>query len=275
MNSEWYLMRQGKKLGPVSQSQLQRLAQEGRLRTDDLVCQCGAASWMSAGSIPELFNSGLQTSIPTAAAVAPIPVAQSLGIQVASMSPKRGGMPGTLFSVSLGGVVLGAGMVVTGLILLFANNAASNVSQGRDDDPYRNMGGSGGKNQQDDKVAKSGKVVQPSKIEGSSARFTIAEFKDRLKKLEAIPNYGGKAPPAQLTRPGHALSEEALRGQPGLEVKSFKTVFGEPTSEHSLGNDRLLTYKCADGMIHLTIMHGHYYLEGGGVIITDVSYTKF
>ena len=52
----WYVARNGQRVGPHTQAQLKDLAAGGRLRPADMVWQEGAAAWTAAGTIPGLFE---------------------------------------------------------------------------------------------------------------------------------------------------------------------------------------------------------------------------
>ena len=54
----WYISRGGEQRGPLSNSVLLRLAELGRLRSDDLVWHPGFENWTTAGSIPGLTKGG-------------------------------------------------------------------------------------------------------------------------------------------------------------------------------------------------------------------------
>jgi hypothetical protein len=51
----WYYAQNKKKQGPVTRTQLQRLAASGQLGPSDMVLQEGTSKWLAAGLIPELF----------------------------------------------------------------------------------------------------------------------------------------------------------------------------------------------------------------------------
>jgi GYF domain 2 len=108
MNSGWHLMRDGKKLGPVSPDQLQRLARDGRLRGSDLVCREGSSSWVAAGSVPGLFSVSTQVAPP---APSPLPTPESPSVEV---------QPGRVAGTSLpGGYAIRVGLCVLGALLAF------------------------------------------------------------------------------------------------------------------------------------------------------------
>jgi hypothetical protein len=64
--SRWYYTFGGKKVGPVSWTQLHRQASGGHLRSADMILLDGAAKWVSAGSLPDLFQAGNAPGDPTA-----------------------------------------------------------------------------------------------------------------------------------------------------------------------------------------------------------------
>jgi len=55
MANNWYYAQNGEKQGPISSSELKRLASEGRLSPDDLVWREDMAEWRAAGSIKGMF----------------------------------------------------------------------------------------------------------------------------------------------------------------------------------------------------------------------------
>ena len=58
MASNWFYSKQGKQLGPVSSGQLKEMARHGQLLATDMIWKEGMASWVQAGSLPDLFPQG-------------------------------------------------------------------------------------------------------------------------------------------------------------------------------------------------------------------------
>jgi hypothetical protein len=55
MSTDWHYSSKGKKVGPVSESEIRSLATSGRLSASDLVWQTGQPDWVPASSVPGLF----------------------------------------------------------------------------------------------------------------------------------------------------------------------------------------------------------------------------
>ena len=55
LETAWYYVREKKKVGPISQAQLQELAVRGELGPADMVLQQGSAKWAPASSVDNLF----------------------------------------------------------------------------------------------------------------------------------------------------------------------------------------------------------------------------
>ena len=53
---EWFLSRDGKQHGPISKRDLSRLAEQGKLRPDDLIWKAGFEGWRLVSSIPGLLS---------------------------------------------------------------------------------------------------------------------------------------------------------------------------------------------------------------------------
>lgn len=58
MNAEWHYSQNGRRLGPVTLTQLQEMLQSGRLDENSLVWKPGMTDWVAAGSVSELFPPG-------------------------------------------------------------------------------------------------------------------------------------------------------------------------------------------------------------------------
>ncbi len=56
LNAEWHLSREGKKHSPISNTELLKLAELGKLRPDDLLWKRGFEEWKAASSIPGLLS---------------------------------------------------------------------------------------------------------------------------------------------------------------------------------------------------------------------------
>jgi hypothetical protein len=50
----WYVGRNGRQEGPVTEEQLQAMVRDGSLQREDLVWRDGMANWQPAGTVPEL-----------------------------------------------------------------------------------------------------------------------------------------------------------------------------------------------------------------------------
>jgi len=57
MSDGWYVRRDGKQIGPISDAKLRSLAAKGRLSPDDLVCRAGSSEWMPSGTIKGILAS--------------------------------------------------------------------------------------------------------------------------------------------------------------------------------------------------------------------------
>lgn len=54
---QWHYVKEGQQLGPVSEEELQRLAQQGEIKPDDLVWNPNFADeWLPASSVDKLFT---------------------------------------------------------------------------------------------------------------------------------------------------------------------------------------------------------------------------
>jgi GYF domain 2 len=62
-SAEWFLLREGKQHGPVSEQELWELQKSGRVRPSDLLWRGGWSDWVAAHSV---FASGFQMSQQTA-----------------------------------------------------------------------------------------------------------------------------------------------------------------------------------------------------------------
>jgi hypothetical protein len=72
----WYYSVSGTRRGPVTSGQLKSLVEGAALRPTDLVWREGMASWVEAGTIPELFPQAAPTKPAPPPVPAPVPVAQ-------------------------------------------------------------------------------------------------------------------------------------------------------------------------------------------------------
>lgn len=64
MSSEWFYSKGQQQVGPVSSSELKKLASDGGLQQSDLVWKNGMSEWKSAGSIKGLFKDAVPASPP-------------------------------------------------------------------------------------------------------------------------------------------------------------------------------------------------------------------
>jgi GYF domain 2 len=62
MASEWYIARDGNKVGPLSSAQLRELAKTGQLKPADMLWKKGKEKWVTASTINGLFQSDPETS---------------------------------------------------------------------------------------------------------------------------------------------------------------------------------------------------------------------
>jgi hypothetical protein len=60
----WYVARNGQRVGPHTQAQLKDMAAGGQLRPADMVWQEGAAAWTAADKVPGLFGSAAEEPVP-------------------------------------------------------------------------------------------------------------------------------------------------------------------------------------------------------------------
>ncbi len=56
MASQWYLNDSGQEVGPLSSSELRRLARDGRIRPDSWVRRVGEGGWIAASRVKNLFE---------------------------------------------------------------------------------------------------------------------------------------------------------------------------------------------------------------------------
>ena len=55
MSTDWYYSSNGKRVGPISESEIRTLAATGRITASDLVWETGQPNWIPAASVPGLF----------------------------------------------------------------------------------------------------------------------------------------------------------------------------------------------------------------------------
>jgi len=67
MGNDWYYAREGEQAGPVSATELKRLASSGRLHPEDLIWQEGMKEWTPARQVKGLFEVASSTPSPPAA----------------------------------------------------------------------------------------------------------------------------------------------------------------------------------------------------------------
>lgn len=118
----WYYSKDGAEVGPVSRSELERLANDGRINADDFVWSDGMLNWTLARDIPGLLprsSSATKGSHVASTAVAGL----VLGL-IGWTLPVLGGLLAVAFSHSalrrIGasqGAITGSGMAIVGLTL--------------------------------------------------------------------------------------------------------------------------------------------------------------
>jgi cell division protein FtsB len=64
MANQWYYNREGQQQGPISDSELRKLANDGTLKTEDLIWKDGMAEWRKAGSVKGLFQKSTPSTPP-------------------------------------------------------------------------------------------------------------------------------------------------------------------------------------------------------------------
>ena len=64
MANQWHYNLYGQQLGPISDSELRKLANDGTLKTEDLIWKEGMAEWRKAGSMKGLFQKSTPPPIP-------------------------------------------------------------------------------------------------------------------------------------------------------------------------------------------------------------------
>ena len=73
--ADWYYAKNGQQFGPISPTELKKLAKEGVLSPDDLVFQIGGTKWVEASSVKGLFPpTGSKPTTPVHATPTPEPV---------------------------------------------------------------------------------------------------------------------------------------------------------------------------------------------------------
>ena len=83
----WYYVREKKKVGPISQAQLQELAARGELGTSDMVLQEGSAKWATASSVDRpLATARARASSSPSPASAPLAILVPISVVVDSSS---------------------------------------------------------------------------------------------------------------------------------------------------------------------------------------------
>ncbi|MEZ6139674.1 MAG: DUF4339 domain-containing protein [Zavarzinella sp.] len=78
MSQEWYYSVDGDRQGPVGPADLKKLADQGKLRPDDLVWKDGMQDWMPAKSVKGLFSATSSQSLPAATEQKPVDDARNV-----------------------------------------------------------------------------------------------------------------------------------------------------------------------------------------------------
>lgn len=84
MANQWYYTRDGEKLGPVSDSDLRKLAADGSLKPDDQIWKEGMDGWRNAGATKGLFTETKKTPPP----IPPVP-SKATAVDPESPSPQE------------------------------------------------------------------------------------------------------------------------------------------------------------------------------------------
>ncbi|MBW2039469.1 MAG: DUF4339 domain-containing protein [Deltaproteobacteria bacterium] len=86
MGSEWFYIRAGQSVGPVSPSELKQMAASGQLKPSDLVWKEGLPNWRKAASVKGLFPPGSQPARQVPPPLSSEAVDEEDALQVASTS---------------------------------------------------------------------------------------------------------------------------------------------------------------------------------------------
>lgn len=90
---EWYLARDGKQHGPLTEVEMRKLAELGHLRPTDLVWRQGLPNWMAAATLPELARPVAPPPPPPPAPPPPPPAAQPPATALQPTAAPRTAMP--------------------------------------------------------------------------------------------------------------------------------------------------------------------------------------
>jgi len=112
MADEWFYSSKGQRYGPVSSEQLKQSAQSGQLLPTDLVWSQGAAGWLPAATVPDLFPSAASGDIHQSGSVSP-PISPSPHVNYESLTPATSArqmvtLPGIFLMVSAAVGMLGS-----------------------------------------------------------------------------------------------------------------------------------------------------------------------
>ena len=100
----WYYMQDGAQQGPISEDELQAMAQDGRLQPTDMVWKSGMAEWQQANQIAVLPFSAPAAPAAPAPPVPEAPAAQSYSAPAAPSSGYGSASAGGGSAYSAGGV---------------------------------------------------------------------------------------------------------------------------------------------------------------------------
>lgn len=88
MANQWYYNREGQQQGPISDFELRKLANDGTLKTEDLIWKEGMAEWRKAGSMKGLFQKSTPSTPPP---IPPSPIVPTEPELVPSSPEKKAG----------------------------------------------------------------------------------------------------------------------------------------------------------------------------------------
>jgi hypothetical protein len=86
MAADWYILFDGRPLGPFTFTRLKSLTIEGQVTADTLVCQAGMQEWIPAKNLQGLFESGAMNTTPP-----PLPQVAAETMPVISVASSRTG----------------------------------------------------------------------------------------------------------------------------------------------------------------------------------------
>ena len=78
MADEWYIGKNGSRIGPLSPAQVRQMAVRGELGPEDMIWKSGMAQWVSCSSVKGLFGAGVVQASGQSAGVEPNPYAAAV-----------------------------------------------------------------------------------------------------------------------------------------------------------------------------------------------------